>query len=163
MTIWYSADAHFFHDNIRRLCNRPFNTVEEMDAAMTERWNKTVGNSDSVYFLGDFSWAKGDQAAILFRRLEWNQASDHRQSRRSRDACSAVGICTTLSYIVLFHYGLRTWNRMFRGSMSFYGHSHGKLPGNSKSLDVGVDCWNFTPVNLSQIMARMATLPGSCS
>ena len=40
-----------------------------------------------------------------------------------------------------------------------YGHSHDSLPGNSQSLDVGVDCWGMQPVALSEILARMDTLP----
>ena len=48
---------------------------------------------------------------------------------------------------------------MRRGALHVYGHSHGKLPGNNVSLDVGVDCWNLRPVTLSEIRARLAMLP----
>ncbi|RYG87688.1 MAG: hypothetical protein EON59_06705 [Alphaproteobacteria bacterium] len=34
-----------------------------------------------------------------------------------------------------------------------------RLPGNSRSLDVGVDAWNYVPIDIEQIRARMAILP----
>ncbi len=41
-----------------------------------------------------------------------------------------------------------------------YGHSHGSLPGNSQSVDVGVDNgWGYKPVTLAQIEQRLKTLP----
>lgn len=43
--------ARFKHEDGRPL--RPFNSTEEMDETMVERWNKTVGVNDVVYHLGD--------------------------------------------------------------------------------------------------------------
>jgi calcineurin-like phosphoesterase family protein len=51
------------------------------------------------------------------------------------------------------------WNASHHGALHFYGHSHGNLPGDSQSLDVGVDCWDFRPASLAEIRARLATLP----
>lgn len=62
-------------------------------------------------------------------------------------------------HIVLCHYGMRLWNRSHWGSLSLFGHSHGRLPGNSQSLDVGVDAWDYRPVTLPEILERMQTLP----
>src|SRR5665213_3268619 len=53
--------------------------------------------------------------------------------------------------LVLCHYALRTWPASRRGAIHLYGHSHGTLPGNSQSTDVGVDCWSYRPVTLVEI------------
>lgn len=51
---YYIADMHFGHDNIRRLSNRPFKTIEEMDRTIIDNWNSRVSDNDDVYILGDF-------------------------------------------------------------------------------------------------------------
>lgn len=53
--IYFTSDHHFSHKNIIQLCNRPFNSVEDMDEEMIRRWNSVVGEQDTVYYLGDFS------------------------------------------------------------------------------------------------------------
>jgi calcineurin-like phosphoesterase family protein len=57
--------------------------------------------------------------------------------------------------IVLSHYAQRTWQGAFRGAWHLYGHSHGNLPPFRKSMDVGVDAWDFRPVSFEQIQDRM--------
>ena len=61
--------------------------------------------------------------------------------------------------IVLSHCGLRVWPGSRRGAIHLYGHSHGRLPGNGRSLDVGVDDWDYRPASLDEVLARLATLP----
>lgn len=61
--------------------------------------------------------------------------------------------------IVLFHYGQRTWHHDLRGNWHLYGHSHGELPAYGKSFDIGVDSWNFTPVEFSQLKEKMDKMP----
>ena len=53
--IWFTADSHFMHRNIIRLCNRPYSTLEAMEEDMVRRWNLVVKEKDLVFFLGDFS------------------------------------------------------------------------------------------------------------
>jgi calcineurin-like phosphoesterase family protein len=57
--------------------------------------------------------------------------------------------------LVLCHYAMRTWNRSHYGAIQLYGHSHGNLPGDSQSCDVGVDCWGFRPVSLEEILNNL--------
>ncbi len=64
MKTFFIADTHFGEAEILRYENRPFTNVDEMDAAMIERWNAAVRPKDIVYHLGDFG-ADGREAALL--------------------------------------------------------------------------------------------------
>jgi calcineurin-like phosphoesterase family protein len=54
---------------------------------------------------------------------------------------------------------MRVWNHSHHGSWHLFGHSHGTLTDDtdSLSLDVGVDCWGYSPVSMEQLDAKMAT------
>ena len=51
-----TSDTHFWHNNILKYCARPWDTVEEMNEAIINDWNSTVGVDDHIYHLGDFSF-----------------------------------------------------------------------------------------------------------
>ena len=51
--IYFTADTHFGHINVIKLCNRPFATIDEMNEKMIENWNAKVTNGDTIYILGD--------------------------------------------------------------------------------------------------------------
>ena len=54
LNVWFTADFHLGHKNIIRYCNRPFDTVEEMNRTIIDRLNSLVKTNDILYFLGDF-------------------------------------------------------------------------------------------------------------
>ena len=43
--IYFTSDNHFGHEGVIRFDNRPFASVEEMDAEMIRRWNAKVTSS----------------------------------------------------------------------------------------------------------------------
>ena len=45
------ADTHFGTDSIRRYEIRPFESVQEMDEALIQNWNRVVSEGDTVYVL----------------------------------------------------------------------------------------------------------------
>src|SRR5271166_5248346 len=55
MAIWFTSDHHFGHKNIITYCNRPFDSVDEMNEALVVAWNNLVKLDDTVYYVGDFS------------------------------------------------------------------------------------------------------------
>lgn len=63
------SDTHFNHLNIIKYCNRPFETVEEMNEFIIQKWNDTINNDDTVYFLGDFCLGNREKVIELGRRL----------------------------------------------------------------------------------------------
>jgi calcineurin-like phosphoesterase family protein len=65
MTIFVVSDTHFGHANMLKFTRtdgspaREFKSVEEMDECMVSRWNAVVGESDTVYHLGDVFFGDG--------------------------------------------------------------------------------------------------------
>lgn len=165
---WFTADTHFFHEKVIGFCNRPFASLEEMHETLISNWNNLVARGDVVYHLGDFAftWKKDPKPVEdLLKRLHGSKhliCGNH-----DRDPVkSAAGWANVCDYkriewakqkIALFHYAMRVWHGNQRGSWHLYGHSHGSLPEdhNAKSLDVGVDVWDFRPVSFDQVAERM--------
>lgn len=70
MNTFFIADPHFGHGAIIGYENRPFETVEEMDQALIDNWNRVVGKHDKVYLLGDVSFYKDDKTANIVKQLK---------------------------------------------------------------------------------------------
>ena len=67
--IFIIADTHLNHRRIIDYCNRPFESVEEMNKCIIENWNKTVGKYDIVYILGDFALCGKDGIIEIAQKL----------------------------------------------------------------------------------------------
>lgn len=63
--IFYTSDLHFCHSNIIKLCNRPFNNVDEMNSVLVSKWNERVNKNDIVYILGDIGYPKNNIERFL--------------------------------------------------------------------------------------------------
>lgn len=164
MQTFFTADTHFGHANIIHYCNRPYSSVKEMDEALIENWNSVVGPKDEVFHVGDFSFS--NQPRDYFNRLNGRKVLvfGNHDSRATKDLPWAnVARLLELKFhglkVTLCHYAMQVWNHSHHGAIQLFGHSHGQLAGNRQQLDVGVDCWNYTPVTLEQILACMETLP----
>jgi calcineurin-like phosphoesterase family protein len=72
MCIWLVSDTHFGHPNILQYCNRSFLDITEHDDTLIANWNSVVAKTDTVYHLGDFTLAGGQEAEALFSRLNGN-------------------------------------------------------------------------------------------
>jgi calcineurin-like phosphoesterase family protein len=56
MTHFFVSDLHFDHANIIQYCDRPFESVDEMNVSLIDSWNSVVTDDDVVLYLGDFGW-----------------------------------------------------------------------------------------------------------
>jgi calcineurin-like phosphoesterase family protein len=55
MTWFFTADLHFDHSNIIDYCQRPFQTVKEMNEKLISNWNITVRSCDVIVVAGDLT------------------------------------------------------------------------------------------------------------
>lgn len=170
--IFFTSDHHFGHQNIIRFCNRPFESVEQMNSELIRRWNEKIQKGDDVYHLGDFALCSNEVFSEIREQLNGNIhliAGNHEATAlnnrkrfawmkeyyelKVKDEDSPNGV----QRIVLFHYAMRTWRGASRGTWHLYGHSHNTLPDweNSLSFDIGVDCHNFYPLSYEEVKSIM--------
>lgn len=172
--IFFTSDSHLGHSKILDYCNRPFKNVDEMGEALIENWNKVVTQNDIIYHLGDFSFYKDTNKTIhILNRLNGNKIlimGNHDKHMHDSVIKKFNSVHTMYDLyvndpeahhgkqlIVLLHYSMNVWNRCHYGSYHLFGHSHGSLPDNpnSLSIDVGVDCHNYTPISYEEVKAIM--------
>ncbi len=136
-----------------------------MNEAIIENWNKIVGFHDIVYHLGDIgrnckreiSRLNGD---IFYVRGN-HDANTFISTAPSIREINILGLLDEYGnqrLIVLCHYAMRSWNKSHYASWHLFGHHHGKLEPYGLSFDVGVDCNDYYPFSLDQIIEKMKTL-----
>lgn len=163
MAVYFTADTHFGHKSILRLCERPFPSLQAMDEALVARWNERVGPEDLVYHLGDFCFKGSALATQVGARLNGrivlvrgNHDTENTVALPRWEATAELlEITHERTRLVLCHYPLLEWPDAYKGAVHLHGHTHGRVPPNQKRADVGVDLWDFRPVSLSEILERI--------
>ena len=169
MTTWFTSDTHFGHKNIIKFQNRPFASIKEMDETLIANWNALIQPEDTVYHLGDFAYrctpeyarecfdrlngikhlieGNHDKLALNFSRVNgWASITPQREIRIEG------------ARIVLNHYSMRAWHHDYQGVGHLFGHSHGGLEPFGRSFDVGVDCWDYKPIDLLTVCRKLNSL-----
>jgi calcineurin-like phosphoesterase family protein len=156
MRSWVTADQHFGHANIIRMCGRPFRDVKEMDDEMVRVWNENISQDDTVFHLGDFAFGR-KRANDLLSGLNGVK----HLIKGNHDPKEDIAGWTSVQHYrevyvgdqksaVLCHYAMEDWHGMLRGNVMLHGHSHGQLRKIKGRLDVGVDSVGFAPLALDQ-------------
>lgn len=164
MTTWFTADTHFSHNNIIKYSNRPFASKFEMNSKLMENWNTKIAQDDTVYHIGDFCFADEKEGQSILDRLNGKKylvTGNHDKVGSKLLGWESVEPYKEINvdgqFIVLCHYAMRVWNKSHHGAWMLYGHSHGSLPDDpaALSIDVGVDCHGYMPLNMSDIRRIM--------
>lgn len=172
---WLTSDLHLDHNNIIEYSNRPFDSVESMNNFIISNINKKIKPNEELFILGDFCVGHGkiDRIIELFYMINCKNIhmiyGNHDKAIRKNSAKlieggiikSAQDVLITKENghsIFLSHYAHKVWPSSHRGRFHCYGHSHGNLQDDptSLSMDVGVDCNNFTPLSIIDIVNIMS-------
>lgn len=68
-TTWFSSDIHFGHKNIIEFCNRPWETVDEMNEGIIENFNRFISPEDTLILVGDLCMGRKDDTIPLLGRI----------------------------------------------------------------------------------------------
>lgn len=172
--IWFTSDLHIGHDNIRKLANRPFSSVDEMNETIVDNINKLVKPTDILYNLGDVTWFhRKEEIEPWLKRIN---CKNHYLIKGNHDWRELYGGCSsyfkgiydlheiTLNKrkIVMCHYELATWNKQLHGSVSLFGHSHSNVfhrNDDGRKFCLCVEATGYQPVSIDQILESSLRIP----
>lgn len=167
--IYFTADTHFGHANVLKLCGRPFTDIETMNEAMISAWNERVTGNDTVYIVGDMFFRCREPERIL-KRLKGKKGlivGNHDASWMDRVDLNRYFICVDhlleisdgRHALTLCHYPLLTWKHEKRSYM-IHGHIHANtsedffplIARRENLLNAGVDINGFRPVTWEELV-----------
>lgn len=159
--VWVISDTHFDHQKMYAFLNndgskvRPWNTAEEADEIMVDRWNSRVKVSDKVYHLGDVSITK--KGLNILDRLNGRKtliAGNHDifDTKVYMKFFKNIRAARVLSGMIFSHVPIHP-ESLGRFGMNVHGHMHGNKLDDPRYLNVCVEQTDYYPIPLEEIIA----------
>lgn len=170
MNTFYISDLHFYHKNIINLCDRPYETIEEMNEDIIEKWNSVVTSDDVVRILGDIAFPKSqdevDKIIQIVKRLngnktlivgnhDWKLLKNEKFIKLFSSIENYMMVKDNGRKVILFHYPIEEWDGYYRDSIHLYGHVHNNNVGLKEiknRYNVSADVIGFTPKTLDELI-----------
>jgi len=147
---WITSDLHFHHILMSKL--RGFDSVEEHDKAIIDKWNSQVEDGDHVYVIGDFALCPAGDTKNYTNKLKGNIyliRGNHDSFGNS--STRARGFSWIKDYhevvikgqrYVMSHYPMLSWHWARRGTIMAHGHCHNALSHTEEERGRTFDaCW----------------------
>jgi len=150
MNIFLIADTHFDHKNIIEYCNRPFDSVEEMNQAIINNWNSTVSEKDLIFHLGDFAFCNADRRRELADRLKGNIVlikgnHDKATVTHYESLGFAVYDILVIGEYILSHRPVKS------NKINIHGHKHNLSLNSNSHFCVSVEQTGYSPMLFNEI------------
>lgn len=163
---------------------RLFTSLEEMNTTLVDNINSMVGEDDILFHLGDWSFGGKDKIKEFRDRIKCKNIhlilgnhDEHIERNRNNEQSLFASVHDYLfltvvenpgtsekssTSIVLMHYPICSWNGMRNGVFHLHGHVHltwDKKLGQGRSLDVGVDGYDYFPYDFQIIKDGLKIRP----
>ena len=162
---WVWSDLHLGHENIIRYTSRPFEDVEQMNARLYANWDETVGEHDTLIFVGDVAmrsalcdatWQRiregaGRAKILVFGNHDLTGSGDLRVDGFD-DICSTLCIDGDEQSVPLIFTHMPLAN-VPDGCANVHGHTHNAAPTRSPHINVSVEQLGYRPARLDRIQA----------
>lgn len=153
-----------------------------MNEKLVENWNNTVRPCDTVYHLGDVALIGVQKTAAITHRLNGNKilifGNHDAQNKFSKNSkWEKLGFSYGYWHYLfeyspeirfqLSHFPYKSHQQDARefsdqledkGEWLLCGHVHDNWKVKNKMINVGVDCWDYRPVSLDQILECQANI-----
>lgn len=165
--IYYVSDLHIGHEKIIKLCNRPFNSLEEMNNALIANWNAKVKPTDEVYIVGDLFLHMPENGDEIISKLngtkylivgnhDWSWMDKIDLKKHFKKVSELMTIIDRNKTITLCHYPMMD----FRGDFLVYGHIHNNtkdfywplLKTMDNAFNAGVEINNYEPSTFNELV-----------
>lgn len=164
--VWFTSDTHFGGQRTLELSKRPFKSIKEMNDTIVKNWNRVVGEEDTVIHLGDFGTYQvveklNGNILLLCGNYEYTDIERHKSFEEYRDRLLKLGFWDVLQHktitvndkshnitIPVTHCPSDCRKDIF----NLFGHIHKLCMVKRYGLNVGVDCHNFTPIDMETVL-----------
>jgi calcineurin-like phosphoesterase family protein len=172
--VFLVSDTHFGHmgvckftrsDGVTKL--RPWDSPDEMDEAMVEKWNSIVGPKDKVYHLGDVVMEK--KKLDIMRRLNGDKVlirgnHDIYEMKDYAKHFRDIRGCHVLDGLIMSHIPIHA-ESMSRFGCNIHGHTHANNVMFDGNIDpryfcVCVEQTDFAPISFDLVKERILAQGG---
>jgi hypothetical protein len=178
-SVFLTSDTHFGHLGVCRFTRndgvtklRPWDTPEEMDEAMVERWNAKVKPMDKVYHLGDVVINR--KALKIMHRLNGDKVlirgnHDIFRDTEYREHFRELRAYHVMNGMILSHIPIHE-DSLGRFGVNIHGHLHANRVmkktrwGNTEHFDESIDTryhcvcveqTDFAPILFEEVIERI--------
>lgn len=165
--IWFVSDTHFGH---KKLCAgyperfteyRRYQLIEEMAEDIIDVWNKTVGDNDVVYFLGDFVVGLPWKLTGEFVNETWHKLKGQKiwitgnHDRHKIDKLTDIKLFERVDFVYdgqmyhAKHFPFET-EECVDEDYYVHGHTHSTVPYQNGQNCACWDAW-YRPVNITEL------------
>lgn len=154
--IYAISDLHFGHPNLAK--HRGFETSDEHDQFIIDKWNSVVRKNDTVWILGDVAMEKKSYYKLLdfMNGIKKVVLGNHDLPQHSSELLkyvnSVCGMYTKMKGLIISHAPIHPCE--LRGKRNLHGHVHENSLDDPRYINVSCEAVNYTPVKISELMDK---------
>lgn len=172
---YFIADPHFYDTKISLLADRPFKSVDEMNARMILNWNKKVKFNDRVFLLGDVTHFRNDEYGDKEHRKSLVKAiieqlngtiiliKGNHDIWLSNDEWKEIGFDEVIDFPIIYqNFMILSHDPLFLNThtpfINIFGHVHSNpiyTDYTAYSYCVSVERINYTPISFDEMKTNI--------
>ena len=157
---FFIGDLHISHKNIIGFCRPEFDSIDEMNETMIERWNAVVCPKDNVWHLGDVCFGRHNMHMMSrFNgniRLVMGNHDHYPVEEYLLYFKKLVGV-TQYKQCVLTHIPIHP-QQFYRFALNIHGHLHEMKIDDPRYFNVSCEQLNYTPIAWEEIKEQRKEL-----